>query len=285
MAHAILAYGNRADSATLSGGDWEATLPLTNLQDRRLGRVARTDGVDSADTKFDADFGAVRLFRVVSLVGHNGSLTGTCRFRLSNDPTFATSLADSGVMDIWPSVYPTEVLDWFAENYWTGQYTDEERSGYTAAMTYVLPTTVAARYLRVEIDDEDNADGYLQFGRLFAADGWQPVRNMVYGAQIGWTDRTEVQEAISGAEYFDVRTPARSVQFGLEAMDEDEAMARGFEFQRQIGVSGECFFIWDPDDTVHALRRQFLCRPRTLSMIEHPGPNRWRAPYELKELL
>ncbi|MCC7268501.1 MAG: hypothetical protein IT546_14355 [Caulobacteraceae bacterium] len=285
MAHAILAFGNRADEATLSGGDWEATLPLDNLKDRRLGRVARSASLDLADTQFDADFGQLRLFRTVAIVNHNLNDYGRYRIRLSTVADFSSTVADSGWKDAWPAVIPMSQRPWNSPYTWNGKWTPEERAYLTPLIVFNLPTSLNARYLRVEFEDPDNPDGYVQAGRLFIGDGWQPVRNMVYGAQIGWESRTEVQEAISGADYFDVRTPARVVQFGLEAMSEDEAMVYAFDLERRVGVHGECVFLWNPDDTIHAPRRQFLCRLRTLSMIENPGPNRWRAPFEAKELL
>jgi hypothetical protein len=68
-------------------------------------------------------------------------------------------------------------------------------------------------------------------------------------------------------------------------MAESEAMALGFELQRAMGVNKELMFVWDPADTTHALRRQFLGRLRVLSPIENVGPDRWRSPYEVKELI
>jgi hypothetical protein len=216
---------------------------------------------------------------------HNLSTAAQYRIRLSQDPNFTSSLADSGWMDVWPTVYPFGTLPWGSPSWWTGKYAPDQIERYTGAVIHVLSGLTAARYLRVEISDTGNADGFVQIGRLFAADGWQPTRNMTYGASLAWEDRTQVQEALSGAEYFDARPMVRIARFGLDAMTESEAMSQAFEVQRAMGVSGEVLFIWNPDDTNHAQRRQFLGRLRTLSPIENPGPDRWKAPFEIKELL
>lgn len=285
MANAIIAYGNLIDTATLSGGSWLSSLPLTNLQDRRIGKVGRSSNALVASTTFDIDFGITRLQRVFALVGHNFTTAARYRFRFGDDATFATSTVDSGWVDVWPIVYPYGSLPWESGSFWTGRYSEEEIEGYNATTVYIADAVFSARYVRVEIDDEDNADGYVQIGRAFAASAWQPTRNMVYGASLGFIDRTVVQEARSGAESFDVRPSPRIARFGLEAMDEDQAMALAFEIQRRLGTSGEILFVWDPSDTVNAIRRQFLGRLRVLNAIENAGPDRWRSPFEIKELL
>lgn len=285
MTNAVIAYGNQADVAALSGGSWTSSLPLANLQDRRLGRVARTSNLLTASTKFDADFGGTRLFRTIALVNHNLSLSAQYRIRLSTAADFSTSVADTGWLGVWPTVYPLGSLPWGSPSWWSGRYSAEEVAGYTGALIYVLPTSTNARYLRVEFNDAGNADGYLDLGRLFAADGWQPTRNMVYGASLAWEDPSEIQEALSGAEYFNERSKRRVARFGLEAMTENEALARAFDVQHQVGVTKEVLFVWDPGDSTHSLRRRFLGRLRTLSAIENPGPDRWRTPFEIKELL
>ncbi|MFZ5669137.1 MAG: hypothetical protein ACOY4K_06560 [Pseudomonadota bacterium] len=285
MANTILAYGNQIDGATLSGGSWLASMPLTNLQDRRIGKIARSASPAAVHTKFDIDFSGTRLHRVIGLVGHNLTTAARYRLTLSSAADFSTIVHDSGWLDVWPTVYPSGTLPWGSPSWWTGKYSAEEIAAYTATIIYILETSTNARYIRVELDDEENPAGYVQLGRVFAGDGYQPVRNITYGASMTWVDPTEVQESLDGAESFNERRPYRVAKFGLDAMTEAEAMADAFELIRSMGISKEVIFIWDPDDTVHALRRQFLGRFRQLNPIENAGPNRWKAPFEVKELL
>jgi hypothetical protein len=65
----------------LSGGSWLAALPLTNLQDSRLHRVARSTDDAAASTKFGIDLGVARAVRLLALVGHNFSSAATVRHR------------------------------------------------------------------------------------------------------------------------------------------------------------------------------------------------------------
>lgn len=285
MSNCMLGFPNRLDAATLSGGSWLAALPLANLQNRIIGKVARSTTDATADTKFDIDFTAEKNIRVLSLTNHNLSLDALYRVRGSTVSNFATSVYDSGWLDVWPVVYLPADLEWEDNNWWQGKYSDEQRAGYTAALIHILPANTLARYWRIEIDDTTNAAGYVQIGRVFIGPAWQPTLNMSYGASIGWETATEVQEALGGAEYFQRRTPFRSQRFALDWMTQNEAMAQAFEIQRRAGIDQEVLWIMDPSDTVHALRRRWLGRLRKLSPIEYPYYNTGKSAFEIKELL
>lgn len=281
----MIGFPNRIDAATLSSGAWTAGLPQANLKNRIIGKVARTVDATNASTKLDVDLGAAKNTRIISLVNHNISLSGRYRLRGGADNTFAVTLVDTGWVDVWPVVYPFEVLDWEADNWWTGKYTAEETAGYTTALTIILSGPVVAQYWRLEIDDTTNVAGYVQAGRIFLGPAWQPIINMSYGStSIGWETKTEVQEALGGAEYFQMRTPYRVARFSLDWLTENEGMANAFEIDRRAGIDQEVFWVHDTADTVHALRRRFIGRIRTLSPIEFPYQNINKKPYEIKEL-
>jgi hypothetical protein len=77
----IYSDANATYTPTFSGGSWAAGLPLTNLQDRRLSKVARASSAALADTKFDIDLKTARQVRILALVGHNISTAGKVRVR------------------------------------------------------------------------------------------------------------------------------------------------------------------------------------------------------------
>lgn len=281
----MIGFPNRIDAATLSGGSWLAALPLANLQNRIIGKVARSTTDATTDTQFDIDFTAEKNIRVLSLTSHNLSLDALYRIRGSTVSNFATSVYDSGWLDVWPVVFLPDDLEWEDNNWWQGKYSDDQREGYTAALIHILPTSTMARYWRIEIDDTANTDTYIQIGRVFIGPAWQPTLNMSYGTSIGWETATEVQEALGGAEYFQRRTPFRSQRFALDRMSENEAMAQAFELQRRAGIDQEVLWIHNPSDTVHALRRRWLGRLRKLSAIEYPYHNVGKTAFEVKEIL
>lgn len=68
-------------SPSLSGGSWLAALPLANLQDRRLAKVARSTNDAQASTMFEVDLGVARAVRLVGLPVHNLSTAAKWRVR------------------------------------------------------------------------------------------------------------------------------------------------------------------------------------------------------------
>jgi len=86
MSNILLAYGNKATGATLSGGQWESLLPLTNLKDGRLGKVARSDDATVYDTRFRFDLGANYVLRALALVNHNLTTAARWRVKVGTSP-------------------------------------------------------------------------------------------------------------------------------------------------------------------------------------------------------
>ncbi len=66
---------------TLTGGSWSSTLPLTNLQDRRLAKVARSASAALSSTQFTVNLGTTRRVRLVAIPKHTISSVGTVRAR------------------------------------------------------------------------------------------------------------------------------------------------------------------------------------------------------------
>lgn len=286
MANALIAYANRADDGTLSGGSWIATLPLTNLQQRTYGRVARSTNAALTSTKFALDLGAGKLSRTVALANHNFSLEAKVRVRCGNDATMATLVEyDSGWVSAWPAVYDTIDLPWEHESFWPGTYSEEERSGYRWTHIVSSPTTIGFRYMLVEIDDVNNLAGFVQIGRLFVGPAWQTKVNMSIGNGIGWESSSTSEEALSGGEYFDERQVYRVTRFTTGWMMEGEAMGSAFDIQRRSNTTREVVFQYDPADTLQALRRSYMGRLRQLTPIEHPTITTYSTGWEIKELL
>lgn len=281
--HVFLAHNNLIDGSILSGGSFVSTLPISNVKNRVLARVARTTDLATASTQFDMDLGLNKRWRVLALVNHNLSLGALYRVRSGSDPTFATSDVDSGWVAVWPAVYDTDELDWDDPNFWEGTYTDSERDGYTWTLIHKLTGSLSARYVRVEIDDPLNANSYVQFGRVFVADGYVPSRNMVVGASLAWEDDSEIDRAYGGAEYFDERPRYRVARFTIANLDVDEAYGKAFEIMRQAGVTKEVLIQWDPADIKNSLRQSFVGRLRQLGAIEHPYPLATSVAFEIQE--
>lgn len=73
---AILGYSNLIDSATLSGGSWETDYPITNLQNRRLFKKAKST---SGGATISIALSGATAIGVVALCAHNLSGAATVR--------------------------------------------------------------------------------------------------------------------------------------------------------------------------------------------------------------
>lgn len=87
----ILGYNNLIDTATLSGGSWEMDYPITNLQNRRLFRKAKST---SGGATISISLSASTAIGVVALCAHN--LSGSATVRVQGG-TF-----DSGAVTVYP---------------------------------------------------------------------------------------------------------------------------------------------------------------------------------------
>lgn len=285
MSNMILAFPNSIDDAVLSGGSWEATLPITNIQNRKIGKVARSTSDASGNTVIIIDMVADRFVKIVSIINHNMSSAASWRIIGSSSPSFATTEYDSGVIYVWGVVYPFGSLQYGLPNWWEGIASEDDLADLTKTATHILPSTKYLRYWKINIYDTTNSDGYVQIGRIFIGDGWQPKINMDYGAALSWNTDTDIIQAKSGAEYFNRATPYRSITFKLSNMELDEAIGVGFDLTKRAGIDKECFFIFDPENETHSISRRFLCRLRKLSPIEYPYFDRQSMAFELKELI
>lgn len=285
MANALLAYRNRVDDATLTGGSWAATLPLTNLQDRLLSKVSRTTSTSTSATQFVTSLAKGYTISVVALCRHNLSSTALWRVRAYSDAGLTSVVYDSDTVEVWEATLDSLQLEWPEDNFWSGRPGAEDLVGYYWNAIHVLPAAVYARYWKVEITDTANPSGFVEVGRLFLSEAWMPVLNMSYGASIGYNNRTEIEEAWDGTEYFDRRPAYRTAQFQLDNMGTSEAMNRAFDMQRLAGVDKEVLFMWDQADVQHLIRRSLLGRVRELSPIEQPYFEAHKTSYVIKELL
>lgn len=253
---------------TLSSGSWSSSLPLTNVQDRRLAKVARSSDALAASSKFDIDLGVTRSVRVIAVLLPNVTTAATIRARVSAASDFTTTVYDSTAVAAWPSGIDAEESE--GMNVWT---------------TLVLSAAQSGRYVRIEVTDAANPDGYVDVARLVVAGGWQPTINMAEGAKLGIESETERNVTDGGAAIFNARPRRRTMSFDIADIPSDEALERGFDMQRIAGTSGQMYFVFDPDDTTHMHRRAFLATLRELTAVEYPYYNRGSIPFQLTEEL
>lgn len=287
MANVILGYPNVVDQASLSGGSWVSSLPLANLQDRRISKKARSSNLLVSSTKFTFTLDKSRLIGVVALVGHNLSATATWRVCANATNSFSTPDYDSGWQPVWTDIAAATfgTLEWESDSFWTWKLSDEETAYYPGLALDVLPAVQTGQYWQVEISDTSNAAGYVEIGRVFVGSSWQVTNNASFGWGLGYEDNTIIEESIGGAEYYDQRPRYRVIKFGLDYVTTTEGLGVALGASRVLGTSGEILLVWDSTDADNLMRRSFMGRLRSLSPLDNPDVTRYTTAFEIKEII
>lgn len=285
MALPLISYANLADAATLSGGSWETGLPLTNLQDRLQGKVARSTDALATSTRIDIDLGdANKIVRLVGLVRHNCSVLATYQIT-AGTTAGGTDAYDGGAVDVWPSVYLPGDLEWEDDNWWLGTISAADAAGYPISLWHDVGANIKARYWRVAITDTGNPAGYVQAGRLWMGRIVSPQIGQRFGASLTWEARSEEERSLGGVLYFDERPSARVYNFELMALTNGEAMGWALDLQRVAGNSGEVVIIPDPADAQRRIKRDILGRLRAMDPLTQFSHGYQSTGYTLEELL
>ena len=276
----ILSFPNRVNTATFSAGSWLAGLPVTNLANRELWKVARSTDATITSTKFQVDLGASKTMGYFALANHNLSATATWRVKLGSTAG-AADIYDSGALAVWRMTFGN-LVEWESATWWLGTAGDEYlRSPYPALC--VATDVYSVRYITIEITDTANTDGYVQVGRFFAGGGVQPTVNAEYGLQDAWRDLSTAASAESGAFWGTVRRRLRSTSFVLPMLTATEATYL-HEMQRLLGTTEEVLYLPYPADMGESQRYGYLGRLSELSPIDYPYPTTRSLPLRIEEL-
>jgi len=268
----VLGWPNYIASATLAGGSWLPTLPLTHVQDRRTAVVAKSASLNAADTRFTITLPKRRRLHVLAISAHNLSPTATLRARVYRDAEQTDLIYDSGVQSVWPVLYTLNDVIWGDDNFWNRRLSEDDRASYTPLTTLFFDERQIGTAVDVEISDPSNPDSAVEIGRVMLADAWQPDYNISYGVQHGYNTGTTLTEARDSnrTEYADVVTPKRTVSFDLAFLDEEEAFLRLHRLQRTQDISGEILYLYSVTPTPANFARAMICRQTDLNPITHP---------------
>lgn len=257
MSKTLIGWRNRMVSgATLSGGSWVSTLPLANLLTTERAEIARSTNALTTSTKFTVDFGQARTIKALALLNHNISQVGSWRVKFGTT-SGAGDIYTSDWQAAWFIPFGTGADEW-ESNAWWGVPNDEYM-GHPFMAPLLLNQSYSTRYMTVEIDDTTNPDGYIQIGRVFAGEAFDPEYGPAYGLKQGWKDASKVETNDSGAPFVDQRRCLRTVSFDLPYVGLDDS-AILYEFQRRSGTTREVMYIPDKTDYQECQRYGFVGR-------------------------
>jgi hypothetical protein len=207
------------------------TMPLANLQDAQPRRRAR---LNAASAVLDVDLLAALPVDCVALLSTTLSATATIRVRLANVGSFATVLADTGTIN--------------------AEAQDEAQGN----VVLVLPASITARYLRIDLTD--GAAASMDIGLLVAGQLWRLQRGTAYGIREGrvMLDRRD-RNPFTGAEF---PVPAiinpRFAAFTLPALSVAEARNQHRDLLRRLGAAGDALWIAELGDSLAERNRRAI---------------------------
>lgn len=253
----VLGYSNQIDNATLGGGSWNASYPLSNLKNRYLSKTARSANTLAASTIITLNLGIAHRIGVVALVSHNLTANiATVRIQAYSDSGFTTQTYDSGALTAY--------------------------SGSDFATTF---SYIEAQFWKISITDTANASGYVSVGRVFIGWRFRPSNNIDWNASLGVESSTQFKRALGGPEFFDERPNRRVWQGKWSWLSDSEAYSTLIAIQRGADISREVYLMEDDTDTAYRNQRWFLGRFRTLSPVEWPYVSLHSVGIEIGELL
>lgn len=269
MSNIILAWQNWADGGTLSGGGWETSLPLSNMQNPSLSKVARSSSQFFFDTTFTIDFGAPRLINVVGIIGHTLTPESYVQTQIYTDSGLTNNVYDSGFVDTMPTIWgENSGALWGVDSIWTGKYAADELVNVNLNFFHIIPGSIVAQYVRINLNDNSNPNEWVDVARLFVGPAWEATYNYNVGATLGWRDLSTIDEGLSGAVFAEQRTKKRTFSFDLSFLSKNEVLSKAFEMQRRQGITKEVVVIPTPDEQTHQFREAFMGRLTTLSPIQ-----------------
>lgn len=283
----VLCWPNHVNEATVSGGGWEQALPLAQVLDPTPSEIARSTDLTPGNTQMRLTIKRYRPIGVVALYAHNLSASATWRVTVFFDGAGTEQAWQSGWVRVWPAVYATSELEWEYDNFWGGEMSDDDRESFTPRARLFLPSVKVARTVHIEVNDPGNPAGYVSIGRVFIADAWQPEYNMSFGGQWGYDDGTTVEEADdpNRTEYFDIKTPKRTVTFSLDHLNKEEGFRRMLAMQRKLGTHSEVLFAESSGDSPESFATTIIGRLSQLNPLNHPHVASYTNAVAIKEII
>lgn len=279
----IISSTNYVDSAiSIIADDEVATLPVENLQDRQIVRIWRNT---QTSAQIDVDFGQGRLVNFVALIKHSLSQLATIRFRFSNEADFSTNVHDSGTIDAWPVLEEFGTLPWGVFQ-WGGFLNPEIAAEYTISTFDVLDEAVVARYLRIDMSDASNPEGYIQAGRLISGPAYQPSINYANGVEFEFIDESRVTKSRGGQTFVDEVERYRRMRFELINIPEAEIFSNVFnQIDRLRGVSQDILVIPQPDEPTTWITQNIYGRISQTGPIVNSSLDFYSRLIEIEEII
>jgi hypothetical protein len=232
----VIGAYNQADTASLSGGTWNASYPLANVKTRYLYQQARS----TTNT-------------AVVIVDLGTPMNIGCCGVIATNATTSTYLT-------------IEASDTLA--FTIVRYTSGSIQGYGGTDIAKSFTEQAYRYWRFTVTDANLS--YISIGRIFVGRAIRFATNVEYGCSFGIESTTVVTPALSGTEYFEEHDNRRVTSVKFSWLTDSEALSTMLPLLRSHDISKEVYLVFDDEDTIYRATRNYLARLKQVDALSNP---------------
>jgi len=108
-------------------------------------------------------------------------------------------------------------------------------------------TAVNAQWIQIDIIDGSNPDGYVEAGRVYVSNAYQPTINYRYGNSTGFKDYSTKQRTVGGQTVVTKRAIVPMASIVMLANDEAELFNNVHDINELKGASEDMLLVLDPE--------------------------------------
>lgn len=280
---------NFAETATLSGGTWEGNLPQSNLQHPDIDTIARTESAAEEDTQIKIALGSARPVGGIAVGPSNPTPGSTWTVQGFSGVDFTTEVVNSGTLTVPGTSADSLDYEWLDPEFWFGRDTSIEV--FPFVHSWVIPdanlaAAATAQSWWIKFFDEDNIDGYRDFGWLAGSRCWRPSINYSPGDNSFSVEKLGDQsESILGKRNYWDRGLRRNWRANFGFLGQSEAFDDVGRMMRVLHNSRQFFVSPDPTDTARLRDRSFIATFKAIPSIALSNVDLAATAFDCEEVL
>lgn len=260
-------HRNAISTAILSGGSWRPSLPLENLREQRPKLKARSTDTALASTQFKVQLTSPLTVLGIQLISTNFSSAARYRITWYTDATFADEVGTTDWQNVGVTIdwsMPEDWLDWLDPDFWLGAtpFVDPDNQGKD--IRYAFDDETSIQYIKIEIDDASNADGYVDIGLAYIGRAFVPSINIAWEPTFARDSQTSVQETPAGSAFFNRRGSRRRLAVAWPHLPASEVLGEIDDIALIHDINEPVYVDLDPDNLTTGVKTAFLA---TLSKL------------------
>lgn len=258
------------NNVSLAASSQSGTKVVTRIRDALIKRTWRTTGITSENVVIDLGTspGLVNCFAVAEL---NLSATATITIAYSHDNVSYATITTVNVSSESGTGFGQLG---FGSGGFGGIGTDLPLIG-RAFDAYFANTT--ARYWKITFADANNTDGYLDIGRIYLGEYFEPTDHISRGWRIEVVDETQISKTLGGQKNNNNKNVYLRAHFTLPHFSENEALSTWITLVRTHRMTQNDLFLSmfpDKDEFIRA-KTTIYGVVTSLPQLSHVGARKY----------